>query len=206
MQQQWQAAPCRKSSGSRGVRFEQTGSDEQRAALGSAFRSEPSSNSGWLSLTRPPRVPSLSDAVVRISRPAAGGSVVRARWLQWSEVEPVLGLVDDLAMLPKLMRRLEPSQRDDVLAAQVRLSAVETEATVALVWLLVPGASRLAGRISDLSVDIDELVAGQLWIQSRQHDPEDARYVAAKILKCTEREVKAELGVGDLARRRDKPG
>jgi len=131
-------------------------------------------------------------------------SDVRARWPQWGEVEPVLGLVDSPAVLPMLMHRLEPSQRDEVLAAVVRLGVVETEATVALVWLLVPGASRLARRIGDLSGDIDELVAGELWIQSRQQDPEDARYVAAKILKRTEREVKAELGIGDLARRRDE--
>lgn len=72
---------------------------------------------------------------------------VRARWPQWSEVEPVLGLVDDPVALPKLMRRLEPAQRDEVLTALVRLGVVETEATVALVWLLVPGASRLARRI-----------------------------------------------------------
>lgn len=71
-------------------------------------------------------------------------SDVRARWPQWGEVEPVLGLVDDPALLLKLMRCLEPSQRDEVLVAVVRLGVVETEATVALVWLLVPGASRLA--------------------------------------------------------------
>lgn len=125
---------------------------------------------------------------------------VRSRWPQWCEVEPVLATVDDLVALPKLMRRLEPKQRGDVLAALVRLGVVEAEATTALVWLLVPGAAALAGRLGDLSDDIDELVAGQLWIQARQHDPEDSRYIAAKILKVTDREVKVDLGVGDLAK------
>ncbi len=128
---------------------------------------------------------------------------VRMRWPQWCEVEPALAIVEDLVALPNVMRRLEPKQRDDVLAALVRLGVVETEATIALIWLLVPGATALAGRLGDLSDDIDELMAGQLWIQARQHDPQDARYIAAKILKVTEREVKVELGVGDLAKRRD---
>ena len=69
--QQWQAAPCRKSSGSRGVRVAQIGSDEHRRARFSAAFNTPASRPGSLSWTRPPRVPSLSDAVVQISRPAA---------------------------------------------------------------------------------------------------------------------------------------
>lgn len=102
------------------------------------------------------------------------------------------------------MRRLRPKRSDAVFTAQVRLGASEHEATVALVWLLVPGATRRARRLADLSADIDELVAGQLWIQARLHNPVHSRYVAVSILKSTEREVKAGLGVGDLARRRDE--
>jgi hypothetical protein len=128
---------------------------------------------------------------------------VRLRWSQWCEVEPALGIVEDLVALPTVMRRLEPNRRDDVLAALVRLGVVETEATIALIWLLVPGAAALARRLGDLSADIDELVAGQLWIQARQHRPDDSRYVAVRILKATERELKWELGIGDLAKRRD---
>lgn len=128
---------------------------------------------------------------------------VRMRWLQWCEVEPVLAIGEDPVAVPNVMKRLEPPQRDEVLSALVRLGVVETAATVALVWLLVPGATALASRLGDLSDDIDQMVAGQLWIQARQHDPDDVRYVAAKILKQTEREVKGDLGVGDLAKRRD---
>jgi hypothetical protein len=128
---------------------------------------------------------------------------VRTRWPQWCEVEPALGRVDDLVVLPRAMRQSEPRQRDEVLAALLRLGVVEPSATVALVWLLTPGATKLAWRLRDLSNDIDELVAGQVWIQARNYNPEDARYVAAKILNRTEREVMAELGIGDLAKRRD---
>lgn len=128
---------------------------------------------------------------------------MRSRWSQWSEVEPGLAVVDDPLALPRVMRRSEPEQRDTVLGALLRLGVVEQSATVALVWLLAPGATKLAWRLRDLSRDIDELVAGQLWIQVREHDPDDARYVAAKILNRTGREVMVELAVGDLAKRRD---
>jgi len=128
---------------------------------------------------------------------------VRSRWPQWSEVEPVLAIVDDVVALPRVMLRSEPEQRDAVLGALLRVGVVEPLATVALVWLLTPGATKLAWRLQDLSDEIDELVAGELWIQARVHDPEDARFIAAKILNRTEREAKAELGVGDLAKRRD---
>jgi hypothetical protein len=50
---------------------------------------------------------------------------------------------------------------------------------------------------------IDEVVAGQLWIQICEHDPTDGTYVAKKILSRVERETMAELGIGDLAKRRD---
>ncbi|HZK35617.1 MAG TPA: hypothetical protein VFC57_01515, partial [Aeromicrobium sp.] len=128
---------------------------------------------------------------------------MRSRWSQWSEVEPGLAVVDDPVALPRVMRRSEPEQRDTLLGALLRLGVVEQSATVALVWLLAPGATKLAWRLRDLSRDIDELVAGQLWIQVREHDPDDARYVAAKILNRTVREVMVELAVGDLAKRRD---
>ena len=128
---------------------------------------------------------------------------VRSRWLEWCEVNPVLAMVDDPVALPKVMRRSEPEQRDEVLGALIRAGVVEPSATIALVWLLTPGATKLAWRLQDLSDEIDELVAGELWIQARGHDPEDARFIAAKILNRTEREVMVELGVGDLAKRRD---
>src|SRR5665811_2480118 len=105
---------------------------------------------------------------------------MRSRWSQWSKVEPGLAVVDDPVALPRVMRRSEPEQRDTLLGALLRLGVVEQSATVALVWLLAPGATTVAWRLRDLSRDIDELVAGQLWIQVREHDPDDARYVAAK--------------------------
>ena len=45
-EQQWHAAPCRKSSGSLGVRIAHTGSDEHRAARRSAESTSPCSRAG----------------------------------------------------------------------------------------------------------------------------------------------------------------
>lgn len=127
----------------------------------------------------------------------------RSSWPCWRDVEPALAVVDDLQDLPHWMRKAEPKERDAVVAALLRMGTTDRRASIVLAWLLVPGASLLAGRLRNLIDVIDEVVAGQLWIQICEHDPTDDRYVARKILNRVEREAKAELGVGDLAERRD---
>lgn len=49
-----------------------------------------------------------------------------------------------------------------------------------------PGASKLASRLGELSEYIDELVAGQVWIQAQCHDAEDTRYGTANIANRVE--------------------
>lgn len=127
----------------------------------------------------------------------------RSQWPHWCQDEPALAIVDDLRDLPRRMRKAEPAERDAVVSALLRLGATDKRASMVLAWLLVPGASLLAGRLRNLIDVIDEVVAGQLWIQICDHDPSDDTYVAKKILSRVERESKAELGVGDLAERRD---
>lgn len=128
---------------------------------------------------------------------------VRAQWPIWQDAEPALNVVDDIAALPRWMKQATPSGRDAVLAALGREAASDRRAYVALAWLLVPGASVVAGRLRRLTEVIDEVVAGQLWIQICEHDPADDTYVAATILRAVERESLAELGLGELAKRRD---
>lgn len=129
---------------------------------------------------------------------------LRAQWPRWRQISNDLPDVDDLKDLPRWMRDAEPAQRDEVLTALRRIAEGERRAYVALAWLLMPGAARVAGRISRLAEEIDAVVAGQLWVQICEHDPADDRYVAKKILDCVYRESMAELGVGDLAKRRDE--
>ena len=128
---------------------------------------------------------------------------VRAEWPRWQDVERALNVVDDLAVLPRWMKHSTPVERDAVLAGLRRLAERDPRAYVALAWLLVPGASRVARRLRRLTDAIDELVAGQLWIQICDHDPADDTYVATTILRRVERESMAELGLGELAKRRD---
>lgn len=128
---------------------------------------------------------------------------VRAEWPGWQEIERALKAVDDLVALPRWMKQATPAERDAVLAGLRRLAEHDPRAFVALAWLLVPGASMVAGRLRRLTDAIDEVVAGQLWIQICEHDPADDTYVAATILRRVERESLAELGSGELAKRRD---
>ena len=127
----------------------------------------------------------------------------RAEWPYWQGIEPALAVVNDVKDLPRWMKQAEPADRDVVLAALRRVAQEDARAFVVMAWLLVPGASLLAGKLRRLVDSIDEIVAGQLWIQICEQDPMDERYVAKKILDRVARESMAELGVGDLARRRD---
>lgn len=129
---------------------------------------------------------------------------LRAEWPRWRRISTDLPDVDDLVDLPRWMQDAEPTQRDEVLTALRRIALSDRRAYVALAWLLMPGASRIAGRIRRLADQIDEVVAGQLWVQICEHVPADDRYVAKKILDRVYRESMAELGVGDLAKRRDE--
>lgn len=128
---------------------------------------------------------------------------VRVEWPRWQQIEPVLAVVDDFEHLPRWLKRAQPGDRDAVLAAMLRIADTDHRARVALSWLLMPGASMVAGKLRRLADVIDEVVAGQLWIQICEHDPSDQTLVAKKILTRVERESMAELGVGDLAKRRD---
>lgn len=122
------------------------------------------------------------------------------RWRQGSPALPDVGLAD----LPRWMKAAEPPQRDAVLTALREIADEDPQAYLALAWLLMPGAARVAGRIRRLADEIDEIVAGQLWIQLCAHDPNDGTYVAKKILDRVHRESMAELGVGALAKSRDE--
>lgn len=80
----------------------------------------------------------------------------------------------------------------------------EDNAAVVLVWLLMPGAARIADRYRDLSPDIDQLVAGHLWLEARTHGGTPTKAVAFTILQRTKRAVLAEIGIGDGGQRQDR--
>lgn len=127
---------------------------------------------------------------------------VRAEWPRWRQMSHDLPDVE-LADLPRWMKAAEPPQRDAVLTALFVIAATDRRAYIALAWLLMPGAAKEAGCIDRGTEPIDETLAAQLWIQLCEHDPADNSYVAAKILDRVHRESMTELGIGDLATRRD---
>lgn len=129
---------------------------------------------------------------------------LQAEWPRWRRLSADLPSVDDLNDLPRWMQNAEPGRRDAVLTALRTIGDSDRRAYVILAWLLMPGASKIAGRLRRLADTIDEVVAGQLWVQICEHDRADDKYVAKKILDRVYRESMAELGVGDLAKRRDE--
>jgi len=128
----------------------------------------------------------------------------RLAWPRWCAADPELAVVGDPAALPAWTRSASGTQKGVVIRALATLTATEEPAATVLAWMLLPGATLLAHRLRDLDANIDELVAGQLWIEvARAHQVRGGR-IAAAILRRTRHEVCAELGVGDPGRRRDR--
>lgn len=127
----------------------------------------------------------------------------REAWQRWVVDDPALGVVHDLVDLPGWLKESTPAHRDVPMAKLAALAVGDVDAAVALAWLLLPRAKRIAGKLADTAVDIDALVAGQLWIEIRDGKPPSS-YVAATIMRNVEKAVMAELGVGDAGERADK--
>jgi hypothetical protein len=128
----------------------------------------------------------------------------RMGWARWCADEPGLAVVDDLLDLRDWTCRAAKPDKDRVLAHLAALARADDPTRVALVWLLLPGAIALADGLRDLSPEIDDLVAGQLWIEVARSHRLPPRGMAKAILNCTRREVLAEVGVGCHGKLRDK--
>ena len=71
---------------------------------------------------------------------------LQAEWPRWRRLSSDLPRVDDLNDLPRWMQNAEPGQRDAVLTALRTIADIDRRAYVILAWLLMPGASKIAGR------------------------------------------------------------
>lgn len=132
----------------------------------------------------------------------------RHRWAWWVSEDPKIGVVSDLLDLPAWVRAVSRVDSDRVLLALAELGAPDGAddlmAVAALTWALLPGATLLANRLRSLTVQIDEAVASQLWIEARMFGPGRSRHkVAANILMNTRKGVLRELGVGKHLERSD---
>lgn len=128
----------------------------------------------------------------------------RAAWPRWCHAGGGLAVVLDLLELPRWTSAVSRAAANEVVGALASLTVTEPDAVTALVWVLLPGAEKVARKLADLHSDIDGLVAGQLWIEASQAHRLRTEKTAAAILALVRREVCAELGVGDLAERRDR--
>lgn len=125
----------------------------------------------------------------------------REGWERWCAVDPRLAVVDDLADLREWTRQADVADRAAVLRTLATLTATDRSAVAALMWLLIPGACRVAEGLSDLSPDVDALVASELWVQASQAHRLRTPWLARALLNATRREVAASLGVGSRADR-----
>jgi hypothetical protein len=125
----------------------------------------------------------------------------REGWERWCAVDPRLAVVDDLADLREWTRQADVADKAAMLRTLAALTATDRSAVAALVWLLVPGACRVAEGLSDLSPDIDALVASEVWVQASQAHRLRTPWLARALLNATRREVAASLDVGCRADR-----
>lgn len=125
----------------------------------------------------------------------------------WQDQQPGLRGVSAPEELPEWTWQASPAEKNGALKALGLIATTaprDPAAMSVLLWLLVPGAIRLACSLRDLEVEINERVAGQLWICASAHDYSRDWPVAASILAETRRAILAELGVGRAGERADR--
>jgi hypothetical protein len=135
--------------------------------------------------------------------------LVRAdrQWEGWCARFPELAVAADAAGLQEWLRRAGKADADQVLLALATLASPDGDDDLAaagmLARALVPGATVLANRLRTLTRDIDQVVAGQLWIEVRTFPWRRRRKVAANILHDTRSGVLRECGATSQLTRTD---
>jgi len=130
------------------------------------------------------------------------------RWSSWGATETVLAGLKGLDEVVAIVEdRGDPGRADALLAALVRLGAVDggndQDAAQAVALLLANGAARLARQLRNLSDNIEEMVAGQVWLQIREF-PSRRRWraISQNILLDARRALLRDLGVDTSKRHR----
>jgi hypothetical protein len=117
---------------------------------------------------------------------------------RWADTEPALGGIGTLAELAEIVHRGSAARADELLGSLVRLAALDggddEDAALLVAHLLANGSRKLALQLRDLSRDIDDLLAGQLWLQIRGFPwQRRTRAYAKSLLLDTRLAVLAEL-------------
>lgn len=118
-------------------------------------------------------------------------------WPRWTELQPRLLVVADPSQLDAWLREAPPAEADEVLQALVQLAASdggddEAAATV-MAWVMLPAATRIAGRLAWLDADIEYHVAANLWLAIRSFSWRTTTRVAANLTHRVRKAVTAEL-------------
>jgi hypothetical protein len=118
---------------------------------------------------------------------------------RWAAAEPALAGIGTVSELAEIVHNGgDPARADELFGALVRLGAVdggnEEDAALLVAHLLGNGTRKLALQLRDLSADIDDLLAGELWLQIRAFPWRRRRRAYAKsLLLDTRLAVLAEL-------------
>ena len=122
------------------------------------------------------------------------------RWARWVDGQPALAAAGSAAQLAQLVTdRSDPARANELLHALVRVGSVDggvdEVAATFVAALLVPGGDRMARSLWSLGGEVEQIVAGQLWIQVRVYPWRvRPRAVAKNILMETRRAVLADFG------------
>jgi len=122
------------------------------------------------------------------------------RWGRWLACQPSLAAAGSAVQLGRLVTdRSDPARANGFLLALVRVGSVDggvdPAAATLVASLLVPGGDRMARSLWSLGGEVEQIIAGQLWIQIRVY-PWQARprAVAKNVLMETRRAVLADFG------------
>jgi hypothetical protein len=124
--------------------------------------------------------------------------MIRGHWEGWAEIVPDLDLVPDPLQLKRWLTSADRRDADRILRGLAQLASINgadsIEAAAVLAWLLVPVASLVAHHLGALHQDIDQLVAGQLWIEVRTYPWQTTGRVAANVRFKVRKQLLKDLG------------
>lgn len=127
-------------------------------------------------------------------------------WPGWVRQRPLLGEVTDPHRLRGWLQAAGPERADEVVHALVSLGSIHgaDDPTAALVvaWLLMPGAAFTAWQLQSVSDDVDQVVAGELWILVRRF-PLHRRKVVINLMRDLRNRVFEACEVPSALRRLD---
>ena len=111
-------------------------------------------------------------------------SVTISSWRSWSVKDDRLAGLDDPHHLRRWLQQGSFAEVNAALAALGALAHVEggddLNAAVTLAWAVLPGMTRLANQLRQVSADIDHAVAAQVWLAVRTV-PATRHSVAARL-------------------------